>query len=223
MEILHNDQQWSTGAAARDQRRCHFALAAVTSGVVHGVIKRSPLACLRQVKQVMKKKRASQARPLLRRPNVRPHGVVSRLQRMASGRANSGAMRGSGPVLCQPRNRVQDCDAQRSPRPRRNVASPRPSGSPDARLAADVDDLTRPPTETRAKDTPELLQFGLARNRRRKKSPAERPIQAGHRELLDTSHWPTNRNAAVTASTKRPNTYGEGGAAEQQSRKFVLG
>src|SRR3984893_6627802 len=40
------------------------------------------------------------------------------------------------------------------------------SGFPDARLAADVDDLTRPPTETRAKDTLELLQFGLAADKR---------------------------------------------------------
>ena len=55
MEILHDDQHWSTAAAARDQRRCQFAFAAVTSGVVHRVIKRAPLACLRQVKQVMKK------------------------------------------------------------------------------------------------------------------------------------------------------------------------
>ena len=55
MEILHNDQHWSTAAAARDECRCQFAFAAVTSGVVHGVIKRAPLACLRQVKQVMKK------------------------------------------------------------------------------------------------------------------------------------------------------------------------
>jgi hypothetical protein len=55
MEILHNDQHWSTSAAARDECRCQFAFAAVTSGVVHGVIKRAPFARLRQVKQVMKK------------------------------------------------------------------------------------------------------------------------------------------------------------------------
>ena len=55
MEILYNDQRWSTAATARDECRCQFAFAAVTSGIVHGIIKRAPLACLRQVKQVMKK------------------------------------------------------------------------------------------------------------------------------------------------------------------------
>ena len=55
MEILHDDQHWSAAAAARDECRRQFAFAAVTSGVVHGVIKRPPLACLRQVEQVMKK------------------------------------------------------------------------------------------------------------------------------------------------------------------------
>jgi hypothetical protein len=54
MEVLHNDQHWSTAATTRDECRCQFAFAPVTSGVVHGVIKRAPLACLRQVKQVMK-------------------------------------------------------------------------------------------------------------------------------------------------------------------------
>jgi hypothetical protein len=53
MEVL--DQNWSIAAAARDERPCQFAFAAVTSGVVHGVIKRAPLTCLRQIKQVMKK------------------------------------------------------------------------------------------------------------------------------------------------------------------------
>ena len=55
VKILHNDQHRSGAAAARDERRRQFAFAAVTSGVVHGVIKRAPLACLRQVEQVMKK------------------------------------------------------------------------------------------------------------------------------------------------------------------------
>jgi hypothetical protein len=55
VKILHNDQHRSGAAAPRDERRRQFAFAAVTSGVVHGVIKRAPLACLRQVKQVMKK------------------------------------------------------------------------------------------------------------------------------------------------------------------------
>ena len=40
------------------------------------------------------------------------------------------------------------------------------SGFADARLAAHVDDLTGPPTETRAKDTLELLQLGLAADER---------------------------------------------------------
>jgi hypothetical protein len=55
MEILYNDQHWSAAAAARDECRRQFAFAAVTSGIVHGIIQRAPLACLRQVKQVMKK------------------------------------------------------------------------------------------------------------------------------------------------------------------------
>ena len=55
MEILHDDQDRSAAAAARDQRRSQLALAAIASGVVHGVIQCPPLACLRQIKQVMKK------------------------------------------------------------------------------------------------------------------------------------------------------------------------
>jgi hypothetical protein len=88
MEIPYNDRHRSGAAAPRDQRCRQFAFAAVTSGVVHGVIKRAPLACLRQIKKVMKKNQ-----PLRR---DRPFGdqtlgrTVSRLSfEMASGRANS--------------------------------------------------------------------------------------------------------------------------------------
>ena len=55
MKILDNDQRWSAAAATRGERCCQLAFAAVTRGVIHGVIKRAPFACLRQVEQVMKK------------------------------------------------------------------------------------------------------------------------------------------------------------------------
>src|SRR3984893_8043056 len=71
MEILHKDQHWSTAAAARDESCCQFAFAAVTSGVVHGVIKRAPLACLRQGKQVTQKNEPLQREPPLHGPTPR--------------------------------------------------------------------------------------------------------------------------------------------------------
>ena len=97
-------------AAARDQRRCQFAFAAITSGVVHGVIKRAPLARLRQVKQVMKKNK-----PLGRDRSFSDQTLGRTVSRFGvrgwrQPEQTQEQERGSGPVLCQPRNRVQGRD-----------------------------------------------------------------------------------------------------------------
>ena len=150
MEILHNDQHWSTAAAARDECRCQFAFAAVTSGVVHGVIKRAPLACLRQVKQVMKKNEPLRRdRPFSDQTLGR---TVSRFSFRGWRQAEQTQEQSADRVLSFANPEVEYKTAMSNEA--RGLGETAhlldQSGFADARLAAHVDDLTRPPTETRA-------------------------------------------------------------------------
>src|SRR3984893_19526525 len=102
------------------------------------------------------------------------------------------------------------------------------SGFPDARLAAHVDDLTRPPTETRAQDTLELLQLGLAADKRAtccsqgfNREAAQSPSAGGRFKTFQLDF--AERIAYAPSGESAVNAIGEQGLSGAGSRHKACG
>ena len=188
MEVLHNDQRRSGQAAARDECRCQFAFAAITSGVVHSVIKRTPLACLRQVKQVMKKNE-----PLRRDCPFSDQTLgrtVSRFSFRGWRQAEQTQEQSADRVLSFANPEVEYKAAMSNEA--RSLGETAhlldQSGFADARLAAHIDDLTGPPTG-------HALRILLNCS-----SSASRPTKALRVAAKGSPERPRSRQARVGAS-----------------------
>ena len=188
MEVLHNDQRRSGQAAARDECRCQFAFAAITSGVVHSVIKRTPLACLRQVKQVMKKnKPIGRDRPFSDQTLGR---TVSRFSFRGWRQAEQTQEQSADRVLSFANPEVEYKAAMSNEA--RGLGETAhlldQSRFADTRLAAHIDDLTGPPTG-------HALRILLNCS-----SSASRPTKALRVAAKGSPERPRSRQARVGAS-----------------------
>src|ERR1700730_5533352 len=157
MEIFDNHQCRCTATSMRGERSCQLALAAVTGGVVHGVVKRAPFTCLWQVEQVVKK----------HEPFGRDHPLgdqtvsctPSQFGFRGRPQAEQTQQHGADRVLSFAYAKVeyQAAMSDKACGLGETAHLLDQAGLANSSLAAHVDDLTAAATETRVKDTPELL------------------------------------------------------------------